>query len=448
VYVKISSTIARSTKAAVDYTKPRIDPEKGIDTSGDSPTLKPGPGVIAGGIQGFMAGNMVSKQHGVAGALGGVTGSFAGSAVAQKTNMALGAATGFGVGAATTAVVSAGLTAALGGIPNTTALAITALGGGIAGLSGTLATTPGGQGILSGGIQGYVGTRDITGMAAGSLGGYVGLEVGKATGSTGTAVAAGTAAGALVSAGGAAALAHAFGGGAALSTLAGSAVLGGLAGAVATVSCSRRSAPRDGAYGGMLVGMGAGAYLGNPSLGLATAAAGGFAARAKTNTGKALLGAAGGAVAGAMAGGLYGPAGIWQGALVGAVAAPAGAILGTATRQVMRNAQVDLINVINNKVVDPYLEKHTLSKAQKVMVGAAAGGLVFAPIGLVAGWEGVAGLGTLGAAAGAFSTNRMINKAESYRDAVSTLPEYSAPPSVFANVIASQTEAADNLSST
>jgi hypothetical protein len=422
--VKIVSTIQR-------YTKPRVDPQKGINTSGDSPELRPGPSAITGGIQGYLL-------DGVGGAMGGVVGSFAGAKVAKKSNMLAGAATGFGVGAVTTAAVAAGLAAATGAVSTPVTLAMSAVSGGLAGLSGTLASTAGGSGILSGGIQGFVGNR-TSGMAAGSLGGYIGLQVGKKTGSTGTAVLAGTGAGAVIGAGTTAALITGLGGGGLTPMmLVGSAVLGGLAGAVSTVSCSRRSAPRDGAYGGMLTGMAAGSMVGNPSLGLASAAASGFAARAKTNTGKAVLGVAGGAVAGALAGGLQGPAGIVSGAIAGAIAAPVGAIVGTTTRQVMRNAQIDLVNVINTKMVDPYLEKNKLTKTQKLAVGAAAGGLILGTTGMVAGTKGMAIMGTLGAIAGVVQTDRMISKVTEYRDAAKNADEFSAPPQVFGEVIAAQ----------
>lgn len=412
--------IASSIQAAYRYTQPRVDREKGIDTSGDSAELTPGPGVIAGGVQGYLL-------DGVSGAAGGVVGSFVGSKIAAKNNMALGAAAGFGVGAMTTTAVAAGLATVLGAGIHPTALAVSALGGGLAGLSGTLATTPGGSGLMAGGIQGFMGNR-MSGMAAGSVGGYIGLEIGKKTGSTGLAVAAGTTAGAAIGAGTTAGLVSAFGGQIEPLMVIGSAVVGGLAGAVATVSSSRRSAPRDGAYGAMLVGMGAGSLVGNPSLGLASAAAGGFAARAKSHVGKAVFGVAGGALTGAVVGGLQGPEGILEGAIAGAIAAPIGAILGTTTRQVMRNAQVDLIDGINKKFVDPYLEKNELSRGQKVALGATAGALMLGPIGMVAqDWKGPAVMGTLGAVAGAVQVDRMISKAKEVRGAQKRVYDYSQP---------------------
>jgi hypothetical protein len=195
----------------------------------------------------------------------------------------------------------------------------------------------------------------------------------------------------------------------------------------------------------MLVGMAAGSYIGNPAMGLATAAAGGFAARAKTDTGKVVLGVAGGALAGALAGGVLGPAGMIEGAIAGAIAAPTGAILGTTTRQVMRNAQIDLINVINGKVVDPYLEKNKLTHTQIVLVGAAAGGLILGTTGMVAGLEGVAVMGGLGALGGAFQTDRVVRKAQQYREASKAVTEFSKPSAVFANVVADHQELAAAL---
>lgn len=135
-----------------------------------------------------------------------------------------------------------------------------------------------------------------------------------------------------------------------------------------------------------------------------------------------------------------GPAAILEGAVAGAIAAPLGAIAGTTTRQVMRNAQVDLINTINNKYVDPYLEKNTLSKPQKLALGAAAGALILGPTGMVAqDWKGPAVMGALGAVAGVVQTDRMIDKAKELRGAQTAVFDYSKP-SVFADVAQAQKE--------
>ena len=68
-----------SGRAIVDYTRPRIDREKGIDTSGDSPILQPGPGEIAGGVQGYLMGQLP-------GAIGGVVGAYTGRLVSQNSD--------------------------------------------------------------------------------------------------------------------------------------------------------------------------------------------------------------------------------------------------------------------------------------------------------------------------------------------------------------------------
>jgi hypothetical protein len=435
--VNIQTSLQKVSK----YTAPRVDRAKGIDTSGDEVVVDPngnsvarrsGPGVMAGGIQGYLL-------DGISGAAGGLIGSFSGAAVAKKTNMLAGAATGTTVGALTSVALTAGLAAAFGGTPGN--LIFAAVSGGLAGLSGTLASAPGGAGVMSGGIQGFVGNR-MSGMAAGSVGGYIGLEVGERTGSTPLALLAGTASGALMGAGTTAGLLALVGGSANTAMLVGSAVLGGLAGVAGTIGGSLRSAPKDGVYGGMAAGMAAGAMVGNPMLGLSTAAASGFAARAESKVGQMILGAGAGAVTGAISGALLGPAHILTGAIAGALAAPVGAVVGTASRQVMRNAQVDLVDGINKKFVDPYLEKHTLTHTQKVMVGAAAGGLALGTTGMIAGWKGVAVMGTLGAAAGAFHWDRVIKKAQSYKKAAGNADEYGRSRPVFANVVAAQTQIA------
>lgn len=434
--------IQTSLQKVVSYTQPRVDRAKGVDTSGDEVLIRDdkgvplprraGPGVMAGGIQGYLL-------DGISGAAGGVLGSATGMAVAKKTNMLAGAAAGTTVGALTSVALTAGMAAVLGGTPGS--LMFAAVSGGLAGLSGTLASAPGGAGVMSGGIQGFVGNR-MSGMAAGSIGGYVGLEVGERTGSTPLALLAGTASGALMGAGATAGLLSVAGGSPNAGLLVSSAVLGGLAGFAGTIGGSLRSAPKDGVYSGMAAGMAAGAMVGNPLLGLSTAAASGFAARAESKVGQAILGVGAGAISGAISGALLGPANILTGAIAGAIAAPVGTVVGTTLRQVMRNGQVDLIDGINRKYVDPYLEKHTLSHAQKVMVGAAAGGLMLGTTGMIAGWKGVAVMGTLGATAGAFHWDRVIKKAKTYKQAASNTDEYSRNKAVFAGVVAAQSRIA------
>lgn len=433
--MKIASTI----RSVQNYARPRVQPEKGVDTSGDSPELRPGPSVIAGGLQGYMVGKMTgSWSQGLAAGLGGVVGSYTGSKVAKNSGMALGAATGAGVGALTTAAVTAGLSAVSGASFNPTMIAFVAAGGGLAGLAGTLSSTMGGQGVMAGGIQGFMGDR-MAGMAAGSIGGYVGLEVGKKTGSSLKAVGAGSLAGAAIGAGATGLLAAAAGQSAGGLALGFSALLGSFAGAVGTMSASRRSAPRDAAYGGLLSGMAAGALIQNPTLGLATAAASSFSTVAKDAKGKAVFGAVSGAVTGALAGSLAGPVGILHGAIAGALVAPAGALLGTSARQVMRNAQHDLIHTVNSKWVDPYLAKNKLNHAQKLAVGGAAFGIMAGTTGLtIEGAAGALALGSIGALAGVAFTQRAVSKAKEVRELQKAIPQYNRPEDMFARVIEAQ----------
>ena len=436
--MKIASTVRR-------YTQPRIDPEKKIDTSGDSSELRPGPSVIAGGLQGYVLGKSSGTWlDGLSTGIGGVVGSYAGGKVAKKSNMALGALTGLGVGAATTTAVSAGIVALSGTSFNPAVMVLTAAGGGLAGLAGTLASTKGGSGLMSGGLQGFAGNRlvglpGMPSMAAGSVGGYFGLEVGKRTKSAGLAVSVGSLAGAAIGAGTTAAVVLGLGGEMSGAMLAGSSLLGGFAGGLATVSSSQRSAPRDGAYGGMLGGMAAGQIVGNPVLGLATAAESGFAARAETNIGKTILGVTGGALTGALAGSLQGPTGILTGAVAGAVAAPIGAVAGTTARQVLRNVTEDVTKGVNTKWVDPYLDKHKLSHKQKLAVGAAAFGVIGAGAGFpLEGVPGALVLGSVGAVAGVAFSHKAIGQAKAFNAAKAKLPEFSRPPEVFGRVIFEQ----------
>ena len=434
--------IQTSLRKVADYTRPRIDPKQGVDTTqdeivrdlnGDEHVVRrAGPGILAGGIQGYLL-------DGISGAAGGVIGSALGSAVAKKSNMLAGAAAGTAAGALTSTALTAALSAAFGGSP--TNLVFAAVSGGLSGLSGTLSSALGGAGVMSGGIQGFVGNR-MSGMAAGSIGGYVGLEVGERTGSTGLALLAGTASGALMGAGATFGLLSLANNPATAAMLVSSAVLGGMAGAAGTIGGSVRSAPKDGVYGGMAAGMAAGALTGNPFLGLSAATAAGFAARAENKIGQVILGVGAGAIAGGISGALLGPGAILTGAIAGAIAAPLGAVAGTTTRQVMRNAQHDMIDGINKKWVDPYLEKHTLTHTQKVLVGAAAGGLMLGTTGMIAGWKGVAVMGTLGATAGAFHWDRVIKKAKLHKNAAKNADEYSRIKPIFANVVAAQKEIA------
>ena len=99
-----------------------------------------------------------------------------------------------------------------------------------------------------------------------------------------------------------------------------------------------------------------------------------------------------------------------------------------------------MVNLINEKWVDPYLAKNTLSKPAKIAIGAAAGALILGPTGMVA-QNKVAGfgvMGAVGAAGGAFYGAKMVKQAEEMKEARATLVEVDRPQAVFANVIQAQ----------
>lgn len=420
-----------SGRAIVDYTRPRIDREKGIDTSGDSPVLQPGPGEIAGGVQGYLMGQLP-------GAIGGVVGAYTGRLVSQKSDskiLKFSASTL--AGAALSTATAAGLAALTGAGATVPALAATAVVGGLAGLSGSLASEPGGTGIMSGGIQGFISNR-ISGAASGSIGGYIGVRAGVKTGSTELAVLTGSLAGAAVGAASTAGLAAIAGQILPWQVAAGSALLGGFAGAVGTLAGSMRSAPRDAVYGGMVAGMIGASYTGNPALGIAGAAAAGYAARAKTRTGQVVLGTLVGAGAGFVAGLPGGLETAAVSALAGAIIAPVGSVGGTAVRQVMRNGQVDLIEGINSKWIDPYLAKNKIGDKTKIAAGAAAGGILLGSLGMVGGLEGVAVMGGIGAVVGAYQTHKLIKTVKQQRDAQAVVREYMPIPAAMAHVLEHQ----------
>ena len=420
-----------SARKIIDYTKPRRSLNPAEDTSGDQPVLRNGPGVIAGGIQGYMMGK-------IPGAIGGTIGSFVGTSLGKKTDsVALKSAAGALTGAALSAATTAGLAAISGQGAAVPALVMSAVVGGLSGLTGTLAAEKGGNGVMSGGIQGFLVNKTV-GAASGSLGGYVGVRVGEKTGSTETAMLAGAATGAALGAAAAAGLGLLAGQTPNLRILGGSALLGGFAGTVGTLTGSKRAAPRDGVYGGMLAGMVGATYTGNPALGIATAAASGYAARAKTPLGQAVVGTVLGAAAGGIAGAPMGWSAVAVNALAGAVATPLGSIVGTTARQVMRNAQVDLVNGINKKWIDPMLEKRKLSHTEKVLVGAAAGGIMLGTVGMVGGWKGAAIMGTVGLAAGAFQTDKIIKTVKMERAMHRARVENASIPGTFDRVLEEQ----------
>lgn len=415
-------------KKAIDYTRPRvIDPELGLTTDGNLPKNLPGMGVIAGGLQGYLTG-------GTSGAVAGTVGGYAGLKVAQATGSevaGLGAAAV--TGAATAVATTLGMTALTGGVATLPAAAMAALVGGTAAVSGAAAGLPGGFGVMSGGLQGFFAANGFQGAVAGSIGSYFGTRVGMKTGSTLAAFGAGAAAGAALGAGTTAAMASILSVAVPWPVVAGAALMGGFAGAVGTMAGSLKASTRDSVYGGLGLGAIAASYTGNPAMAIAGAAAAGAAGTAATRTGQAVLGVLTGAAAGALAGAPGGLPAMATSALAGAVIAPLGSVLGSVSMQVRRNFTVDGIAYINGKL-NPYLDKHPLSKTGKLMAGAAAGAIVGGSIGLVAGVPGAVVMGTVGAAGGAWKAHEYLKNVEIEK----TVQKYGGRPFLYANVIAAQ----------
>lgn len=288
---------------------------------------------------------------------------------------------------------------------------------------------------VAGGIQGYL-TGGATGAAAGLLGGYAGVKLGEKTGSFGVALGAGALIGAGVAAAATAGLAAMGGVMLPPQFLIGPAVMGGFTGAVGALSGSRRAATRDSVYGGMLLGGLAFVATGNPALVIAGAAGAGAAGRAVTPAGRAVLGVLTGAGAGAIAGVMTGN--IAQGAMIGAALGTAGSLAGPVLRQIQRNGTEDLTRAINKKL-DPWLDKHPLSRRGKITAGAVSGALMLGPIGLVGGWKGAAVMAGAGAVVGALSTHRLLKRREEAVQADRIIREY-APLALAANEFLPGTE--------
>lgn len=265
--------------------------------------------------------------------------------------------------------------------------------------------------VLGGAIEGFIAGGPITAVAGG-LGGYAGVKVGESRGSFLAAIGTGTAAGVAISTLAAAGLSAALGVPITTSTMISSAVLGGLSGVAGTLSGSRRTSTRDGAYGGYLTGMLAGAATGNPAMMIAGAAAGGIGGKAVKPLGRAILGGFAGAVTGALTGVFGGPMGIAMGAITGTVVGAVGATIGPPMRQIIRNATEDIADAATKKLT-PHLAGKLGTKG-KVALGAFAGALGLAPIGLIFGplvgglLNGLAIMAGAGAAMGGISTFRYL----------------------------------------
>jgi hypothetical protein len=276
--------------------------------------------------------------------------------------------------------------------------------------AGDLPASSPGSGAIAGAIQGYITGGPFT-AACGAIGGYVGVMAGQKSGSFLAALGAGTATGAALSVATSASLAAMVGGPIGASLVAGSALVGGFAGAIGTLSGSRRAVTRDSVYGGMIAGALGSVLLRNPALMLAGAAGAGIGGRAVKPAGRLVLSTLAGAAAGAIAGLPAGPGAALVGAAAGALIGPIGTTVGPVLRQVQRNLTEDLTLAINRRL-DPWLEKHPLSNRGKILAGAAAGALSLGPLGLLLGGKGLLVAASVGATAGAVSTWRFLKKRE------------------------------------
>lgn len=294
------------------------------------------------------------------------------------------------------------------------------------GTSGDLPSSSTASGVLGGAFQGYVSGGPL-GAASGAIGGYVGVKAGEKAGSFAVAVGAGSATGAAIGALGANALSAMLGGPVGLGLAASGALVGGFAGAVGTLSGSRRAATRDSVYGGMLAGAIASVYTGNPAMVIAGAAGAGMGGRAAKPAGRAVLGALTGAAAGAVAGIPGGAPYMIAGAVAGAVIGPIGTLVGPTLRQVQRNLTMDL-TVALNKRVEPWIEKHPLGTKGKLVAGAAMGSLLVGPVGLMFGLKGLAVTAAVGAVGGAVQTWRFLKKKEKAQEAAALPPVPAGAP--------------------
>lgn len=276
------------------------------------------------------------------------------------------------------------------------------------GTGGDLPSSSSASGVLGGAFQGYI-SGGVVGAASGALGGYVGVKAGEKAGSFAVAVGAGAATGAAIGAVATSAMAAMVGGPVGVGLAASGALVGGFAGAVGTLSGSRRAVTRDSVYGGMLAGAIASVYTGNPAMMIAGAAGAGMGGRAAKPAGRIVLGALTGAAAGAAAGVFGGPQTMLAGAVAGAIIGPIGTVVGPTVRQMQRNLTMDL-TVALNKRVEPWIEKHPLGTKGKLVAGAAMGALMIGPVGLLFGATGVAVTASVGAAAGAVQTYRFLKK--------------------------------------
>lgn len=286
--------------------------------------------------------------------------------------------------------------------------------------AGDLPTSSSASAAIAGAIEGYISGGPII-AGAGVLGGYVGVKAGEKSGSFAVALGTGAVVGGgvgVISTLSLAALMNAPVAGPALGF---GAMLGAFSGAVGTLSGSRRATTRDGVYGGLMSGALARVFVGNPALVVAGAVGGGIGGKAPTPVGRFILGGMAGAASGALSAVLGGPALMIPSAVAGAAVGAIGAVMGPVVRQVQRNATEDLTRKLIEKI-DPYVQKHGISRGQKIALGAAAGALTLGPLGLLFGLRGLGIAAGIGMTVGGISTWNFLHR----RDPAKQAPP--APP--------------------
>ena len=178
-----------------DYTKPRFDPEKGVNTSGNMSTSSTFNAVLGGGIAALVSTGLPGVP---AGALGGIVGVKVGEKTGSRfAAVAAGALTGAAAGAAAGAVIGGPV-----------ALVSSAISGAFSGATGTLygsakASTK--DGVFGGAAVGAIvmgPAGALVGSVAGGLGGSAVDDVGRGVLGTAAGAVIGGAIGAMAGPGG------------------------------------------------------------------------------------------------------------------------------------------------------------------------------------------------------------------------------------------------------
>lgn len=280
--------------------------------------------------------------------------------------------------------------------------------------------------VIGGAVEGFIAGGPIIAVAGG-VGGYAGVKFGEKKGSFLAAIGAGAITGAALSTLAVCGISALGGAPLIAENLIAGGILGGLAGTAGTLSGSRRASTRDGVYGGYLTGLMTGALMHNPAMMIAGAVSGGIGGKAVKPMGRAILGAAAGCITGALTGVFGGPASIAVGAVTGALVGGIGATIGPPMRQVIRNATDDIADAAFNKI-NPAV-KGKLGTKGKIALGAIAGALSLAPLGLIFGplVGGIlTGLGVaagVGAVTGGLGTYKFLRDSNAQQQQQQQAPE-------------------------